>query len=355
MKAIRKVLVTGACAALLVGASVLTTMAYLTDTEDVINTFTVGKVYIDLDEAKVNNGGLPLATETGDGVVSTKTDGYYTDGYYTDKGLQSAYRVKKNNYHLLPGHVYYKDPTVTIESGSENCYVWMSMTVTKSSEWDQVCNKYYVADSEVAVKPNNWSATSNGSQLGITDILKEYNESTWKCLKDDDKTFGGNNTRTYWFQYTGTGTNATSNQAYVDVSTANLDLFTRDGIQLTPLFQRIEIPGEFTNEDMAILNGGGATIDGGVSQTSGVSPLAGDTGTSEEGESNNTDGGTDGPNSGQSGEQVPSTDNTSAFQIIVKAYAIQADGMEDAADAWNKLNINGAPKASELYPDNTGE
>lgn len=352
MKAIRKVLVTGACAALLVGASVLTTMAYLTDTEDVINTFTVGKVYIDLDEARVNDDGLPLTTKTDDDVVSTETD-----GYYTDEGLQSAYRVKKNDYHLLPGHVYYKDPTVTIESGSENCYVWMSMTVKNSSEWDQVCNKYYVADSEVAVKPNNWSATSNGSQLGITDILKEYNESTWKCLKDDDKTFGGNNTRTYWFQYTGRGTNATSNQAYVDVSTKDLDLFARDGIQLTPLFQRIEIPGEFTNEDMAILNGGGATIDVGVSQTSGVSPLAGDTGTSAEGESNNTDGGTDDPNdqSNQGTELVSSDTTTDAFKIIVKAYAIQADGMEDAADAWNKLNINGAPKASELYPDNTGE
>lgn len=351
MKAIRKVLVTGACAALLVGASVLTTMAYLTDTEDVINTFTVGKVYIDLDEAKVNNGGLPLITKTGDNVVSTETDGYYTsDGYYTDKGLQSAYRVKKNDYHLLPGHVYYKDPTVHITQGSEDCYVWMSMEVTNSKEWDNVCDKYEVdAQGNVTKKSASSRTVTEGSHaLGITDILKKYKGDTWKCLTNVEDTTA--NTRTYWFEYQYTPEGATS-----ATNILTKDKFASANYTLTPLFQRIEIPGEFTNEDMAILNGGGATIDGGVSQTSGVSPLAGDTGTSEEGESNNTDGGTDGPNSGQSGEQVPSTDNTSAFQIIVKAYAIQADGMEDAADAWNKLNINGAPKASELYPDNTGE
>jgi len=62
--------------------SVFGTLAYLTATDTVTNTFTVGKVQITLDEAPVDANG-----ETTDGD-----------------------RVKKNNYHLLPGHEYDKDP-----------------------------------------------------------------------------------------------------------------------------------------------------------------------------------------------------------------------------------------------------
>ena len=45
------------CAVLLVAASVLGTMAYLTSTDEVENTFTVGNVKITLDESKVDQNG----------------------------------------------------------------------------------------------------------------------------------------------------------------------------------------------------------------------------------------------------------------------------------------------------------
>ena len=57
MKA-KKVMVTVLAAAALVTASVFGTIAYLTDSEKVENTFTVGKVGITLDETDVDEYGV---------------------------------------------------------------------------------------------------------------------------------------------------------------------------------------------------------------------------------------------------------------------------------------------------------
>lgn len=57
MKTKSKALFLMLCAVLLVAASVLGTMAYLTSTDEVVNTFTVGSVAIKLDEAKANPDG----------------------------------------------------------------------------------------------------------------------------------------------------------------------------------------------------------------------------------------------------------------------------------------------------------
>jgi len=95
MKNAKKVLLLVLCAVLLVGASVMGTLAYLTSQDDVVNTFTVGKVEIKLDEAPVDD------------------DGKKTEGA----------RVQSNEYHLQPGLTYDKDPMVTVIKNSEDCYV----------------------------------------------------------------------------------------------------------------------------------------------------------------------------------------------------------------------------------------
>lgn len=100
MKKKTKALMLVLCAVLLVTASVLGTMAYLTSTDQVVNTFTVGKVAITLDEAKVDPDGKPVA---------------------------DAARVKKNAYHLLPGHTYTKDPTVHVQANSENSFIFVKV------------------------------------------------------------------------------------------------------------------------------------------------------------------------------------------------------------------------------------
>jgi len=74
------------------------TLAWLTSTDTVTNTFTVGNVEITLDEAAVNDAG---------------------------EAIPSAARVKTNTYHIVPGAVFDKDPTVTVLAGSEACLVYV--------------------------------------------------------------------------------------------------------------------------------------------------------------------------------------------------------------------------------------
>lgn len=100
MKNTKKALLMTLCAVMLVAASVMGTLAYLTSTDTVTNTFTVGNVVITLDEAPVDANGDKT---TGD-------------------------RVKANNYKLLPGHDYDKDPTIHVAEGSEDCYLFVKVT-----------------------------------------------------------------------------------------------------------------------------------------------------------------------------------------------------------------------------------
>ena len=146
MKTKSKALLLTLCAALLVAASVLGTMAYLTDTDTVTNTFTVGKVDIKLDEAKVNTDGTPI---------------------------EGAARVTGNEYHLLPGHTYTKDPTVTVLAGSESSYIKMTVTFSKANELDAIF-------------------TPNGATL--TSIFNGYDAANW-TYKGNTKD-AANNTRT---------------------------------------------------------------------------------------------------------------------------------------------------------------
>jgi predicted ribosomally synthesized peptide with SipW-like signal peptide len=106
MKTKMKALALALCAVLLVVSTVFVTMAFLTDRESVKNTFTFGKVGISLDEAKVNANGEIVA-----GGNRESTEG----------------RVKENEYHLIPGHNYVKDPTIHVDDGSENCLLFVKL------------------------------------------------------------------------------------------------------------------------------------------------------------------------------------------------------------------------------------
>lgn len=151
MKTKRKALLLTFCAVLLVVASVLGTIAYLTANDTVTNTFTVGQVAINLDEAKV--------TEDGEAVTP-------------------AERVKANRYKLLPGHTYAKDPTVTVLKGSESSYIKMTVTFTMAKELDTIF-------------------APDGAKL--TSIFKGYDGDKW-IAKGDTKDATAN-TRTYEFWY----------------------------------------------------------------------------------------------------------------------------------------------------------
>ena len=151
MKTTRKVVLTLVCAILLVAATIMGTMAYLTSSDTVTNTFTVGKVAIKLDEAKAN-----------------------TDGTL----VQGADRVKANSYKLLPGHTYNKDPMVTVLKDSESAYVKMTVTFKKAAELDAIF-------------------APTGADL--TSIFVGYDGTTWLYKGNTEDTT--NDTRTYEFWY----------------------------------------------------------------------------------------------------------------------------------------------------------
>lgn len=97
MKNAKKIAALLLCAVLLVGASVAGTVAYLTSQDEVVNTFTVGQVAIELHE---------------------------TDEETRENGTVGL------NLHLLPGVPVDKDPTVTVKKGSEDSYVRLNVKVS---------------------------------------------------------------------------------------------------------------------------------------------------------------------------------------------------------------------------------
>lgn len=147
----KKLLIMSVAMVLVCAFAVGMTIAYLTSTDEVVNTFTVGNVRIKLDEAKVNP----------DGTLVPNAD-----------------RVKANSYKLIPGHTYNKDPMVTVLSGSESSYIKMTVTFTEAAALDAIF-------------------APNGADL--TSIFDGYNSANWIYKGNTKDTTA--NTRTYEFWY----------------------------------------------------------------------------------------------------------------------------------------------------------
>ncbi len=118
-----KPLVMVLCAILLVVGTVAGTVAYLQDQESAKNTFTVGTVAITLTEA----------TPPADG-----------------------------EYHLVPGRTYTNETKITVEAGSEDCYVFFKLkndlgtdaTFAMGANWtalEDVADVYYYKAGDNAI------------------------------------------------------------------------------------------------------------------------------------------------------------------------------------------------------------
>ena len=213
-----KALLMSLCAVLLVAASVLGTMAYLTDSKDVKNTFTVGNVAIKLDEAKVDEMGNLVKNQ---------------DGTLAD-------RVTQNAYKLLPGHEYVKDPTVTVLTPSVDSYVRMKVTFNNADKIIALCTDPKYADEVTGVE--------NAFPLIRMVNFVKANAAKWDGIIPDNmvdtedmlansKYFvkGTDNTLTYYFYYNET----------VAAPTADVVLET--------LFDSITVPEWVTGDQLAKL------------------------------------------------------------------------------------------------------
>lgn len=197
MKTKTKVLLIALCAVLLVAASVLSTLAYLTATDTVTNTFTVGKVSIKLDEAKANTDGTLVA---------------------------NADRVKANTYKLLPGHTYNKDPMVTVLAGSESSYIKLNVVVTKSAELDAI-----------------------GVDLLTT--FKGYDSTNWIYKGNTEDTTAHTRTYEFWYKEAVAAYNADValdalfDQIVVPGTITNAQLETIEGMTITVTAHAIQADG----------------------------------------------------------------------------------------------------------------
>lgn len=202
-----KILITVLCAVLLVVASVVGTLAYLTSESKVVNTFTVGNVNITLDEADVNENGV---------VVSNA-------------------RVKENKYHLVPGQTYVKDPTLTVKAKSEASYVRVLLSIDHASEFDAI------------YAPN---------QADLTTIFNGYDATNWvyeAVTRDMVK-----NTVTYEFRYkeivakseTDTVLDALFDSVTVPGNFDSDDMASIADLKITVIGHAIQATG-FANEDAA--------------------------------------------------------------------------------------------------------
>ena len=212
MKTRSKALLLTLCAVVLVIATVFGTMAYLTSTDEVQNTFTVGQVKITLDEAKVNPDGTLV---------------------YKEDGQTPVDRVSTNSYKLLPGHTYNKDPMVTVLKGSEPSYVKMTVTFSKANELDAIF-------------------APDGANL--ISIFNGYDATNW-IAKGNTKDATAD-TRTYEFWYKET------------VSAPDAD------VPLDALFDSITVPGEITNEQLATIEGMTITVNAYAIQADGFADAA---------------------------------------------------------------------------------
>ena len=127
MKKMKKVLLLVLCAALLVGATIAGTVAYLTSKTEVVNTtFTAGNVKITLQE-------------------------YVVDPQTGVKDMTKTPVTKLENLEMVPGRVIQKNPFITVDSNSESCYLFVkivnglgeAVTIDGMEDWVSLGNGYY--------------------------------------------------------------------------------------------------------------------------------------------------------------------------------------------------------------------
>lgn len=115
----KKILAITLCVAMLAIMLVSGTMAYFTDTQAKVNTFIMGKVDIELTEPSYSPG---------------------NDG-----------KLK-----VFPGQTYSKDPTITVASDSEDCYLVATVTISQRENF----YKLYENDSDVT---KDWGLSLAGN------------------------------------------------------------------------------------------------------------------------------------------------------------------------------------------------
>ncbi len=139
-----KALVLTGATTLALTATVGGTLAWLIDKDTVTNTFTYGDINIELTE--------------------------------TDTGLDADDNYKTNDYEMVPGNSIEKDPKVTVEADSEDCYLFVQLE--KSDNFGDFMT--YEVDTNV------WTALDGVENVYYMSVDKNEKDQVFSVLLGDE-------------------------------------------------------------------------------------------------------------------------------------------------------------------------
>jgi len=224
----KKSLIMLVCALMIISSVAFGTIAYLTDRAGVTNRFTIGNVDIVVDETEVDENGDPVPNPEHDPSDPEDPDDPY---------LRTE---EENEYPLIPGSEYKKDPTMTVKAGSEEAYVRMLVTISNAAEIDAI-----FADLQ------NWYPETYPNGFVPGEFVTGRDNAAWI--------------------YTGTMVPDTVKNTYT-LEFRYFEAVKPDGTAdtvLPPLFDTIKIPGELTNAHLAKLENFVVDVNGNAIQTKG--------------------------------------------------------------------------------------
>lgn len=203
---VKKILLTAVCFVAVAAISVMGTLAYLTDSTEIVNTFTMGNVSIKLDEANVDASGKIIA-----------------------EGETGAGRNEEGNaYKLIPGAVFDKDPTVTVLKESEPSFVRMLLTLNCITAADEI------------FAPEG---------IDLNTLFGGYDAAKWVYTGEERDAEA--DTITYEFRY------------HTTVGAPE------ENVALEPLFTTFNVPAELNGDDLKALEGFKITVTGHAIQGAG--------------------------------------------------------------------------------------
>ena len=195
------------------------TIAYLTDDDSQVNTFTSGIVGINLNEAIVEEG----------------TDKNGTTDCLVDSGERTE---EKQNYDLHPNMTVWKDPTITVDDGSEEAYLGAIVTIKGDlSSLIGVENSPYIDITKLA---------SGGENTLIYDGAGSHAIVKNKTGKDMHVF---TNTNGAYVIYQLAGDDGKSWTLYIVINDAKAEN------EQVVLFDTLTIPADYDNDDMTKLDG----------------------------------------------------------------------------------------------------
>ena len=120
----------------------------------------------------VIGGTVAWLTDTSDTVVNTFTDSDIEITLTETGAVENA-----NSYKMVPGYTISKDPEVTVEAGSEKCYLFVKLD--KSDNFDSFLT-YEIAD--------GWTALDGVENVYYRVVDTTTEAVTFSVLKDDQVT-----------------------------------------------------------------------------------------------------------------------------------------------------------------------